>query len=101
NRASLYHMDQVMEEDIPQLARRDIVVTLLPGANYFWDWNNIRRPEDSSKRAWRSRWPPTTIREPHRPAIWRSFCRWPARTWGCRRLRPSPQLLSMARMRFA
>ena len=35
NPASLDHMDHVMEEDIPQLARRDIVVTLLPGANYF------------------------------------------------------------------
>ncbi len=33
--ASLDHMDQVQEEDIPQLARRDTVATLLPGANFF------------------------------------------------------------------
>ncbi|MBZ5646256.1 MAG: imidazolonepropionase [Acidobacteriia bacterium] len=33
--ASLDHMDCVGDEDIPQLARRDTVVTLLPGANYF------------------------------------------------------------------
>jgi imidazolonepropionase len=35
NPASFDHMDHVMEEDIPQLARRDVVVTLLPGSNYF------------------------------------------------------------------
>lgn len=33
--ASLDHMDYVQEEDIPQLARRDTVATLLPGANCF------------------------------------------------------------------
>lgn len=33
--ASLDHMDCVGEEDIPQLAKRETVVTLLPGANYF------------------------------------------------------------------
>ncbi len=33
--ASFDHMDNVVEEDIPQLARRDTVATLLPGANYF------------------------------------------------------------------
>lgn len=33
--ASLDHMDCVGDEDIPQLARRETVVTLLPGANYF------------------------------------------------------------------
>ena len=33
--ASLDHMDCVGDEDIPQLAKRDTVVTLLPGANYF------------------------------------------------------------------
>ncbi|HTK95084.1 MAG TPA: imidazolonepropionase [Terriglobales bacterium] len=33
--ASFDHMDQVTDEDIPQLARRDTVATLLPGANYF------------------------------------------------------------------
>ncbi len=33
--ASFDHMDNVAEEDIPQLAKRDTVATLLPGANYF------------------------------------------------------------------
>ncbi|HSE48345.1 MAG TPA: imidazolonepropionase [Terriglobales bacterium] len=33
--ASLDHLDQVADEDIPQLARRDTVATLLPGSNYF------------------------------------------------------------------
>lgn len=33
--ASLDHMDLVNSEDIPQLARRDTVATLLPGSNYF------------------------------------------------------------------
>jgi imidazolonepropionase len=33
--ASFDHMDNVVDEDIPQLARRDTVATLLPGANYF------------------------------------------------------------------
>src|SRR5207244_2029310 len=33
--ASFDHMDQVLDDDIPQLARRDTIVTLLPGANYF------------------------------------------------------------------
>ncbi|MBI2677263.1 MAG: imidazolonepropionase [Candidatus Koribacter versatilis] len=32
---SFDHMDHVNGEDIPQLARRDIVATLVPGANYF------------------------------------------------------------------
>jgi imidazolonepropionase len=32
---SFDHMDHVNEEDIPQLARRDTVATLVPGANYF------------------------------------------------------------------
>jgi imidazolonepropionase len=35
NPASLDHMDHVKEDDIPQLAKRDTVGTLLPGANYF------------------------------------------------------------------
>ena len=35
NPASFDHMDYVGDEDIPQLARRDTVATLLPGANYF------------------------------------------------------------------
>jgi imidazolonepropionase len=33
--ASLDHMDHVSDEDIRQLARRDTVATLVPGANYF------------------------------------------------------------------
>jgi imidazolonepropionase len=33
--ASLDHMDHVNEDDISQLARRDTVATLVPGANYF------------------------------------------------------------------
>jgi imidazolonepropionase len=33
--ASFDHMDHVTEEDIPQLAKRNTVATLLPGANYF------------------------------------------------------------------
>ncbi len=33
--ASFDHMDQVVDEDIPQIARRDTIATLLPGANYF------------------------------------------------------------------
>ncbi|HEV8523687.1 MAG TPA: imidazolonepropionase [Terriglobales bacterium] len=32
--ASLDHMDCVSDEDVPQLARRDTVATLLPGANF-------------------------------------------------------------------
>lgn len=35
NPASLDHMDFVNDEDLPQLARRDVVATLVPGANYF------------------------------------------------------------------
>ena len=33
--ASLDHMDWVTDEDLPQLARRDTLATLLPGANFF------------------------------------------------------------------
>jgi imidazolonepropionase len=33
--ASFDHMDCVNDEDIPQLAKRDTVATLLPGANFF------------------------------------------------------------------
>ncbi|HXZ27238.1 MAG TPA: amidohydrolase family protein, partial [Terriglobales bacterium] len=33
--ASFDHLDHVVDEDIPQLARRGTVATLLPGANYF------------------------------------------------------------------
>jgi len=35
NVASLDHMDHVSDSDIAQLAKRDTVATLLPGANYF------------------------------------------------------------------
>jgi imidazolonepropionase len=35
NPASFDHMDHVNEEDIAQLATRDTVATLVPGANYF------------------------------------------------------------------
>jgi imidazolonepropionase len=33
--ASLDHMDQVLDDDLPQLARHETVVTLLPASNYF------------------------------------------------------------------
>jgi imidazolonepropionase len=33
--ASFDHMDHVNERDLPELARRDTVATLVPGANYF------------------------------------------------------------------
>ena len=35
NPASFDHLDHVNEDDIPQLAKRDTVATLVPGANYF------------------------------------------------------------------
>ncbi len=35
NPASFDHMDYVNQDDIPQLAKRDTVATLVPGANYF------------------------------------------------------------------
>ena len=35
NPASFDHMDHVNEDDIPQLAKRGTVATLVPGANYF------------------------------------------------------------------
>ncbi|MGA8866629.1 MAG: imidazolonepropionase [Candidatus Sulfotelmatobacter sp.] len=35
NPASFDHMDHINEDDIPQLAKRDTVATLVPGANYF------------------------------------------------------------------
>ena len=37
---SFDHMDHVNEDDIPQLARRDTVATLVPGANYFLGLEN-------------------------------------------------------------
>jgi imidazolonepropionase len=35
NPASFDHMDNVADEDLPQLAKRDVVATLLPAANHF------------------------------------------------------------------
>ena len=35
NPASFDHMDCVADEDLPQLAKRDVVATLLPAANHF------------------------------------------------------------------
>jgi imidazolonepropionase len=35
NPASLDHLDHVNDDDIRQLARRDTIATLVPGANYF------------------------------------------------------------------
>ena len=40
NPASFDHMDHVNEDDIPQLAKRDTVATLVPGANYFLGLKN-------------------------------------------------------------
>jgi imidazolonepropionase len=48
--ASFDHMDHVNEDDIPQLAKRDTVVTLVPGANYFLglkEYPNARRLIDA------------------------------------------------------
>jgi imidazolonepropionase len=48
--ASFDHMDHVSEDDIPQLAKRDTVATLVPGANYFLGLNeypNARRLIDA------------------------------------------------------
>ena len=48
--ASFDHMDHVNEDDIPQLAKRDTVATLVPGANYFLglkEYPNARRLIDS------------------------------------------------------
>jgi imidazolonepropionase len=44
--ASFDHMDCLLDEDIPQLAKSDTVATLLPGANYFLglkEYPNARR----------------------------------------------------------
>jgi imidazolonepropionase len=51
NPASFDHMDHVNEDDIPQLAKRDTVATLVPGANYFLgltEYPNARRMIDAS-----------------------------------------------------
>jgi imidazolonepropionase len=50
NSASFDHMDHVNESDIPQLAKRDTVATLVPGANYFLglkEYPNARRLIDA------------------------------------------------------
>jgi imidazolonepropionase len=50
NPASFDHMDHVNEDDIPQLAERDTVATLVPGANYFLgikEYPNARRLIDA------------------------------------------------------
>jgi imidazolonepropionase len=50
NPASFDHMDHVSPDDIPQLAKRDTVATLVPGANYFLGWKeypNARRLIDA------------------------------------------------------
>ena len=50
NPASFDHMDHVNEDDIPQLAKRDTVATLVPGANYFLglkDYPDARRLIDA------------------------------------------------------
>ena len=39
--ASFDHMDHVHEDDIPQLAKRDTIATLVPGANYFLGLENF------------------------------------------------------------
>lgn len=48
--ASLDHMDCIGDEDIPQLAKRETLVTFLPGANYFLglkQYPNARRVIDA------------------------------------------------------
>jgi imidazolonepropionase len=50
NPASFDHMDHVAEEDVAQLAKRNTVATLVPGANYFLglrDYADARRLIDS------------------------------------------------------
>jgi len=50
NPASFDHMDHVNEDDIPQLAKRDTIATLVPGANYFLglkEYPNARRLIDA------------------------------------------------------
>ena len=56
NPASFDHMDHVNEDDIPQLAKRDTVATLVPGANYFLGLEGIseRAPSDRCRRAGRA-----------------------------------------------
>ena len=50
NPASFDHMDHVSDSDVQQLAKRDTVATLVPGANYFLglkEYPNARRLIDS------------------------------------------------------
>jgi imidazolonepropionase len=50
NPASFDHMDHVSDDDIQELARRDTVATLVPGANYFLgmrEYPNARRLIDA------------------------------------------------------
>ena len=50
NPASFYHMDHVNDSDIAQLAKRNTVATLVPGANYFLglkEYPNVRRLIDA------------------------------------------------------
>jgi imidazolonepropionase len=50
NPASFDHMDYVSDDDIPRLAERDTVATLVPGANYFLglkEYPNARKLIDS------------------------------------------------------
>lgn len=50
NPASFDHMDHVNDNDIPQLAKRNTVATLVPGANYFLGlkgYPNARRLVDA------------------------------------------------------
>ena len=51
NPASFDHMDHVSDDDILQLAKRDTVATLVPGANYFLglkEYPNARRLIDAA-----------------------------------------------------
>ena len=60
NPASFDHMDHVNDDDILQLAKRDTVATLVPGANYFLglkEYPNARRLIDAGIG---SRWRRTT-----------------------------------------
>ena len=50
NPASFDHMDHVNEDDIAELAKRDTVATLVPGANYFLglhEYSNARKLIDA------------------------------------------------------
>jgi imidazolonepropionase len=68
NPASFDHMDHVSDDDILQLAKRDTIATLVPGANYFLglkEYPRARRLIDAGVPArrrlsacpWQCRWP--------------------------------------------